>query len=870
MTNLTITNKLDGPITVWDSYADQDDKKNYFGTLTKLIEVAAGAASTVAAPHAASTLIVDDKDGKPVTRWSAGLGKTAFTVTADDVAAMAEANAFVDYVAKKPDSAEAKTVAGMTSATKLDAYFKTLPQYDKVTGPLYMTALTYRAAHPAQPDTPPQERTYSLSQLITVLTGSPYPDGMPDITVSNMFFRDDDGVFKFGGVVTPKDMPFDPSMASIVLKLMEAAGPVHVKIDIDTNVGLNLLGTRLSFFYDEIDVPLGGDDKLRIVDPSVMLTINPAFKFVVLQVGAHFPFTVFQQTFDTKLSMVLDNVEIEVGFDLDAAKASLPSPPALQGVHLDDIGFGMGIIFQPPGYAFGVQGKIHVGDGGSVTLDDDTFALILDIEGEIPNPIYLAFYVPKLDLPTLLAVFTNQKISIDFPVEFSDLSLRWCENPLEPYALPDGTLAKGGFGFCGQMDMFGLEFFADVDLGLDHITADASMAPLNFGRVFGLTGDGKPVTIKIDDKGNPIRNNFVPKTAAERAAIKSAATKEVVAGGGPEMHLSTEASPYFKMNAKATLFGVMFEQIDATVDSTGITFHLKMPLAEVTCLLSQAGAFSGKFSYGPDFRIPLPSPLGSIHLQATTDLAIALTKQSDTLDFKLSGGFSFMGLPLTVGPMDVDVDIGGLEQLTTLCEKFIVDHATDIFSHLLGDATVWAKAAFDKTIEEVDNIASGLKDFFKHTANEAAQILHDIGMDPNDVASQLKTAFTDITSTALATAMMGPFALTYSAAGALLKAAGFSPDSIAQAMHGAFGLDAGATAKLLGDLGEPLENISKVMQDVFTLSPDMIGDVLKTAGFPAQAIADAFKVLGGPFADVGNAISSALETVVKKLDPRNW
>ncbi|MEA5464221.1 hypothetical protein [Leptothoe sp. PORK10 BA2] len=870
MADLTITNELGGPIEVWDSFADADEHKNYFGTLTKLADVAAGATVKVTALHALSTLIVYDKDQKPVTRWSAGMGHTAFTASQDDVAAMDEANAFIEYVAQHPGSPESKGVVGKNSATDLTDYFRTQPKYDKVTGLIYMTALTWRAAHPAPAATPPQQRRYSLSQLLPVLTGSAYPSGMPDITLTNLFFHDQDGILKLGGVVTLTDMPFEPSLAGVALKLLAAAGPVNVEIDVDTNPGLNMLGTRLRFYYKEIDVGLGGDHKLRIVGPYVTLSINPAFKFVVLQVGAHFPFTVFRQTFDTKLSMVVDNVEIEVGFDLDSSKAQLPPPPGLQGVHFDDIGVGMGVIFEPPGYALGLEGKFHIGEGGSIALDDDTFALILDLEGDVPNPVYLSFYVPKLDLPTVLTALTDQNISIDVPVEFSDLSFRWSENPLEPLALPDGTLAKGGYGFSAQMDLLGLQFYADVDIALDHIKADAVMAPLDLGGVFGLTGKGKPVEMKFDAKGNPIRNNVVPKTAAEREAIKNATKKQVVAGGGPELHVSTAAEPYFQMDATATLFGVVFEQIDAKVDKSGLAFHLKMPLAEVTCKLSEQGKFAGAFSFGPDFKISLPSPLGSIHLQATIDVSLGLEMVGGHLKVSAGAGFSFMGEPLNFGPFTIDVNVQKLEDVTKAVENYILAHAVDLFEKLLADPLAWAKAAFDKDIDEVENIASGLKDYFKHTADQAAKVLKDIGMATKEAAEQLQGAFAGITPAALMAAMSGPFGLTGALAAPLMKELGFTPDNIASALHSAFGLDAKATAKLLGDIGEPVENISRVIGDVFTLSPNTVADVLKTVGYPAQVIADAFKAIGGPFAAVGDAISSALNTVIDKLNPTHW
>jgi hypothetical protein len=461
-------------------------------------------------------------------------------------------------------------------------------------------------------------------------------------------------------------------------------GPTNVEIVFDSNIGLNVAGTRITFSSKEIDIPIGSDSTLKIVSPAVSLTINPLFRFVIFEIAADFPLTIFGDRLYAKLSMVVDNLEVEVGLALDIQDAGSPltTPPGLRGVHSDTIGLGMGLVFEPPGYALGLQGAFHIGEGSNVVaVDDDQFAVILDLESEIPNPLYLSFYVPKLDVATVFTALTDITLDIDIPIEFADLSFTWSENPLEPLALPDGSMTKGGYGFSGYLHLFGLKFYADVHLGLDKVAADATMGPLDLAGILKLTGQGTAVEMKFDAQGNPIRNNTIPRTAAERAALAAARSKEIVPAGGPVLHIGTETSPHVKIEADATLFGVPFSSVDIVVDNSGLKFDLALPLAKVSCHLTTGGSLAASFSYGPDITVPLPAPLGNIHLQVTVAFSFSLNATSTDVTFTANGGFSFMNQNLTFGPLTLDVNITRLQDLVNACCHHIISEAGSGLSH---------------------------------------------------------------------------------------------------------------------------------------------------------------------------------------------
>ena len=153
MTDITITNQLAEAFTVYDSYQATDANNNYYGTLTALSALAANGNVSIPPPHPISTLIIFDDKQKPLTRLTAGLSHTQFTISATDVQTMAQADAFVAYVGSNPNSTQATTIHGLKAAPDIDAFFKSQPSYSLVTTPTYMLALTYRA-RTRRPPTP--------------------------------------------------------------------------------------------------------------------------------------------------------------------------------------------------------------------------------------------------------------------------------------------------------------------------------------------------------------------------------------------------------------------------------------------------------------------------------------------------------------------------------------------------------------------------------------------------------------------------------------------------------------------------------------------------------------------------------------------
>ena len=97
MSDITIKNELDQVFLVYDSFNKQDDNKNYYGTLKKLAEAKPSNTTTVKTIHSAvNTLILFDRQQKPLARFVSMFGKNSFEVSQANISAMEQAMKFVE------------------------------------------------------------------------------------------------------------------------------------------------------------------------------------------------------------------------------------------------------------------------------------------------------------------------------------------------------------------------------------------------------------------------------------------------------------------------------------------------------------------------------------------------------------------------------------------------------------------------------------------------------------------------------------------------------------------------------------------------------------------------------------------------------
>jgi len=483
-------------------------------------------------------------------------------------------------------------------------------------------------------------------------------------------------------------------------------------------------------------IPSPSGSKLKIPNAALTIVILPTVAF---QLSGTLGLNVFGDKIDAKITLSVDEASAQVSF-LITSRNPLPGPPGLKGIHFTQFGLIMGVYFEPPGLDFGIQGNFSIGEQTS----DNNFAIILEIIEEIPNILYLSFYVDQLSLGKMVTLFTNStppsSISDLDIIKANDLSFYYCESLV---TLPDSTIAKPGFGLSATLDIlsFGAhgQFMINTGTG---ISGSGEMAPLNISHVLSISGHGKGITRKYLN-GNLVTNNQVIP------ANGTITVKTLVAPGGPEFSFNTSGSPFATMDAAITLFDIVNESISASIAKSGISFTLNSKIASVesihiSCNLINPENFSGSgsFNFGIDQQIGSLSigqvNIGTLTLKAMfmAAISIALTNQSFSMD--LSGSFQFEGMNLILPKFNVSVAPATFADIAKSIVKKIETEITTIFSFLVTDAGKWASFVAAKVITAYGDAASVLKNGFKVSGEVAVAALHTIGMTADQAAAALK------------------------------------------------------------------------------------------------------------------------------------
>ena len=436
MSNPTISfaNSLDVSVTVYDSFGDQD-KSNYFGTLTLLATVPASSTASVQLTHPTSVLIVSNAAtnvprARPI--YSPVLTTSTFGVGQADVNAMAQTTDFIAFITKNQTDPLRMAFRSLwrdsskPQVTSVNQFFAQHPPYTSCTLATYMMGITYAAEQLQSKGQPMDQVVYSLSTVVTLLGGT-WPSDFPDIVMTKFTCNTENDILAILAEIDLDKLPAQSDAALKFFELLFNVKKLRVAVSFNYDFSLGVLDTRLSISLDAMRIPFDDSTTLTINKPTATIDINPLFKFVVFTVKNSIPFSIFEKNFDADVSMMIDNIEASFGAIIKSDNTSLPTPSVMQSVHFDSFDLGIDIIFEPPSAAIDVSGQFHIGDSAKnavMNLNDNTFVVVCQLLEEVPNPLYISFYIPQLHLTDVLTIFTNAKTSLNVPVSFTDLSFR--------------------------------------------------------------------------------------------------------------------------------------------------------------------------------------------------------------------------------------------------------------------------------------------------------------------------------------------------------------------------------------------------------------------------------------------------------------
>lgn len=622
--------------------------------------------------------------------------------------------------------------------------------------------------------------------------------------------------------------------------------------------------SQISFFVElegKVSIPAGGNGGLALSNPAIRIDVLPMIAF---QLSGGIGFSIQGTPVTATARLIISESEAQVAISLAADQKPLPGFPGVKGLHLEQFGVEMGVFFEPPGVDLGIQGKCQIGE--VQTLQSDQFAIVLEMIGEVPNILYLSFYIDKLDFGQVVTLFTDRAepatVKAMEIVKASDLSFHWSENQV---VLPDGTVATPGFGFSATIQILSFAAHAELEVGIAQgIHGRAEMSPINLKNILQIKGDGKGISRtfqEIQGQWTEVTNSSIVRQ------VPALPTRHdmVISAGGPVIEFNALSSPFVHINWNVTLFDLVRQTVDVTITDTGFSFVLTYQLGTIArfdmhCVMASATNFSA----GASLSIHLDATIGPIRflganvgtLHLVVDVAAGIDIKLDPSQFHLglSGHFQFEGLSLTMPTVNLTVAPSSLKELPGQALAQIRNSADQIFHDLFSGATRWADMIGRGVVTGVTDMANTLKTAYKVAANDAAQLMRTAKQSADIVAGGLKTAY-GLTSDAAAHALRGAgfaanevasglktgFGLTAQGVAVALKGAGFAVNEVGGALRTAFGQTANDVAVALKGANFAANEVAGAMKSVFGQSAQGVATILHGAGFAADQVAGALK-----------------------------
>lgn len=470
------------------------------------------------------------------------------------------------------------------------------------------------------------------------------------------------------------------------------------QLDVQASISPNLSQTQLTVELGGAPIPLLPFKQFTLSNPELVIVAQPLT--ITFQGTFEVPMNKSgSQTLDVGTAMTVGVGGVNISATVTTSTGSLPSPLDFIGVTLDQIGISAGLILEPPGGTFGLQGKFELG-----TEPADSFETVFAIDPEVIYPVLLYGNFPKLDFRDVFNSTIGKAAHINLPSGFPDVRFENVfisfADPANTSKLPDGTVPTPGFAVSGTLILPG-GWSASVDLQINYaahgILGSASLSPIHLGNgALSITGNG--------------------------------------ANGGPSFQVKTASSPYFSANVAVDLLKLK-ASLNMDVEDSGFTFDLHFSVAGhdqfFDCTLKDKSSFSAKAHL--DFPLvvsigPIKTPqtslnLGTVNVNETFIGSAGVAISSSGISGSISGSFGQWTLPA----ISINASAADLSNIFNLIINQIRSQANTVFAKLFSDAATWLKAIKSGLITGVgDIVAVGrvLTQFFGKSIPEAATLVY--------------------------------------------------------------------------------------------------------------------------------------------------
>ncbi len=585
-----------------------------------------------------------------------------------------------------------------------------------------------------------------------------------------------------------------------------------------------IMGTPGGSAANGISIPTGSN----LIVSLPKLYLYPFTPYLV-QIGGSMTIPVGSQS-------VLVNVALTVtadslSFTGSAETSAMSSPMGFQGIHLNEIGVELGMIFEPPSFTLGLEGQFAIGDQPPSA---NMFAFEFELVGELVNPLLLECKFAEVDLPIIFEACMDATVTLPAILEgvrFNNLFVYWCEAPT---ALPDGTIAMPGYAVSGETYFYGWTGKGGVFISFTTgMNGSLEMDPIVIPGVLSLTNaDGT---------------------------------------GGAGVQFNTAASPFFAISCAISVINTPPTVISGEIDPDGFAFTLASPggviTDRLTCSLKMPTdfSFSTTMGVGVDLTVgPLTLPgspihLGSVHVQGGFTGTLGCASDLTSFTGTIAGGVSWDGQNWSIPNLVLHLCPSTFDDFGAAVLGWIEQEASTIFAALFNAVEEWATNVAAGIITGVEDVGVALKDAYNQTANQAVALMNSMGQTADQVGHALKDAYQLADQTAADVCSQVAYAADSTATylknvynvidptkcADIMATAGYTQDQTAQALKSVYNASAAvATA---------------AMKEAYHLSDEAASAVLEGVGYAADEVNKAIKDLEKTGKDIE-----------KKLNPKHW
>lgn len=471
-----------------------------------------------------------------------------------------------------------------------------------------------------------------------------------------------------------------------------------------------------------------GNKQLKLKNPTLKLGFN-----LNLELSGTFDVPTSNKDSIT-ISPMIAISETEMDFSMningDNGSSFRGQPFGLKGLRMDQLGVEFALFFDPPSFGLGLTGQFHIINQAA---SSDDFGIVISLDGDIPNIDYFSAYLSQLSIPELITAFTgdyNPNIpSVLTQIQANDVSLYFCDNLV---TLPDGTQAYPGFGFNGNIQVFGFDAHASLNvLSTGTLNGSAEFSPINWSNVLSLTGTGQGVSITEED----VNGNWIPARASSPKNPNKYTTRkqQVVPPGGAHAEFNAGGPDFFSMDFKVSLFGFIKEQLSIALNDKGFNFSFSSTIGDglfhsnLDCSISSDG-FSANGGAGIGLKAQIPSftllfikvPGFKLDCQLSASFSISISKTSFSLG--ISGSFEFDGHSLNLPSLNINVSFSSLKELVDNIVNQILNNLNEIFKEVFSEITGF----LNKGIQDIKHLADQLGNDVKKLGGDIDNLANNV------------------------------------------------------------------------------------------------------------------------------------------------